>query len=229
MSSLRPERELDAAVATRLAEADRVRWIAHALECLSRECNFPWEGEDLAAEISDTIGELPPSGIRDASRKRLEDWRTSAETNESLAEIYMGLDLAVMDDERPAFRRWDRSREELLGELQRDIDGLTGEGPWLDSVRQRFTETQREVAGITRRRPNDTAGRDTRHRRAPDAKPVRRRGSQRGTAPTRGDPDESDPEPPAPAPGVRRQDIGGRSSEYIAASPAARTRREGGR
>ena len=177
-------------------EIARARDLARALEWLERECFFAGDGEDFAAEVSDTIDELPPSGIRDACRKRLEVWRARGETNEQLAEIHMGLDLAVMDDDRPAFRRLDRSREDLLEEVQRDVDGLTGEGPWLDEVHQRLAEAQREVSrmGQATRYKGDTAGHRARHRRASRPAPVRHRGSRRSA--TRGSPSSDDPDPP---------------------------------
>ena len=68
--------------------------------------------------------------------------------------------------------------------------------------------TRQAVEFIARRRRPARSRRPACNHRAPRARrsPGRR---ARTSAPTRGDPDEGDPEPPAPASGARRQGLGG--------------------
>jgi hypothetical protein len=64
------------------------------------------------------------------------------------------------------------------------------------------------------RRRTPTSG----HRRASGAKPVRRRGSRRTTAPTRGSPDDPDGDPEPPALTARRQPVTGNETSELAAN-----------
>jgi hypothetical protein len=140
-------RELAGAISQRLAE-------------LSRLSSLEYNLDDFVRETSDMIDELPPSAVRDLHRQKLEDWRAGDQLDEKLCEIHMGLDLVEEDDETYEWvreRRGALSREQLLERLQRDIDGLEGEGPWLDQVHQRFAEARQNVSARHRQALRDIA------------------------------------------------------------------------
>jgi hypothetical protein len=90
----------------------------------------------------------------------------------------------------------------------RALAGKASATPALHNARRRSTKSLNRLLrdeGLPTL-PVPRAVCEPRHRRAPGRKPIRRPGSRRTTAPTRGDPDgDGDPEPPAQGPGARRQ------------------------
>ena len=80
------------------------------------------------------------------------------------------------------------SKEELRGKTPEFVNSYIA---WLRLVRGIDKRARREYV---LQRPVNCSGR---HRRAPDAKPVKRRGSRRTTAPTRGSPDDDPHELPS--------------------------------
>jgi hypothetical protein len=159
------------------AAGDRAQMIAYAAASRVR-------GEPFSDELEDAR--------RQAAREALDD---AGVTPESLGWDEEAFRIAAVNGPAAWCFGDDMDREEAeacRGKAEKSF------GAW------RYHENQRVLALWHSKHSKRPTYRicDQRHRRASRGRPIRRRGSRRTCAPTRGDPDsDGDPEPPAPAPG----------------------------